>query len=86
MLTIPSTHLVIISLGDDDERISTFCNQVGRKAQVSLLIGEHFGSMPTLVENYLPKPAIDRITIRQTELLRNRGWETSSNENREDEA
>ncbi len=86
MLTIPSTHLVIISLGDDDERISTFCNRVGRKAQVSLLIGKHFGSMPTLVENYLPKPAIDRITIRQTELLRNRGWETSSNENGEDEA
>jgi hypothetical protein len=86
MLTIPSTHLVIISFGDEGGRISTFCKQVGRKAQVSLLIGEHFGSMPTLVENYLPKPAIDRITIRQTELLRNRGWEPSSNENREEEA
>ena len=84
MLTIPSTHLVIISFGDEGGRISAFCKQVGRKAQVSLLIGEHFGSMPTLVENYLPKPAIDRITIRQTELLRNRGWEPSSNESGEE--
>jgi hypothetical protein len=42
--------------------------------------------MPTLVENYLPKPAIDRITIRQTELLRNRGWEPSSHKDEEDEA
>lgn len=78
MLTIPSTHLVIISYGDEGGRISSFCKQVGRKAQISLLIGTHFGDMPTLVENYLPKPAIDRITIRQTELLRNRGWDLSS--------
>lgn len=77
MLTIPSTHLVIISYSDEGSRISSFCEQVGRKAQISLLIGPHFGDMPTLVENYLPKPAIDRITIRQTELLRNRGWEPS---------
>lgn len=77
MLTIPSTHLVIISFGDEGGRISSFCKQVGRKAQISLLIGPHFGNMPILVENYLPKPAIDRITIRQTELLRNRGWEPS---------
>uniref|UniRef100_B3END5 Conserved hypothetical cytosolic protein n=1 Tax=Chlorobium phaeobacteroides (strain BS1) TaxID=331678 RepID=B3END5_CHLPB len=85
MLTIPSTHLVIISFGDEGERISSFCKQVGRKAQISLLIGPHFGNMPTLVENYLPKPAIDRITIRQTELLRNRGWEPAAHKNEEEE-
>ena len=83
MLTIPSTHLVIISYSDEGDRIRTFCKQVGRKAQISLLIGSHFGSMPTLVENYLPKPAIDRITIRQTELLRNRGWEPSPHSGKE---
>ena len=44
------------------------------------------GDMPTLVENYLPKPAIDRITIRQTELLRNRGWELSPHKGEGDEA
>lgn len=75
MLTIPSTHLVIISFGDEGGRISSFCEKVGRKAQISLLIGKHFGNMSTLVENYLPKPAIDRITMRQTELLKNRGWD-----------
>jgi len=85
MLTIPSTHLVIISFSDEGERISSFCKQVGRKAQISLLIGPHFGNMPTLVENYLPKPAIDRITIRQTELLRNRGWEPAFHKDEEEE-
>lgn len=86
MLTIPSTHLVIISYSDEGERISSFCEHVGRKAQISLLIGPHFGNMPTLVEHYLPKPAIDRITIRQTELLRNRGWEPASPDNKEEDA
>ena len=85
MLTIPSTHLVIISFGDEGKRISSFCKQVGKKAQISLLIGPHFGNMPTLVENYLPKPAIDLITIRQTELLRNRGWEPASHKGEEKE-
>jgi hypothetical protein len=86
MLTIPSTHIVIISYGDEGGRISSFCKQVGRKAQISLLIGPHFGNMPTLVENYLPKPAIDRITIRQTELLRNRGWEPAAHKSGEEKA
>ena len=73
MLTIPSTHLVIISHDSKVGQIRTFYEKVGRKAQISLLLGPHFGDMPTLVENYLPKPAIDHITIRKTELLRNRG-------------
>lgn len=73
MLTIPSTHLVIISYGDEGGRVSSFCKRVGRHAQISLLIGPHFGSMSKLVENYLPKPAIDRISFRRAELLRNRG-------------
>lgn len=72
MLTAPSTHLVIISFDNIDGRIESFCRRVGRASQISLLIGPHFGSMPTLVEIYLPKPAIDRISIRQTELLHNR--------------
>ena len=75
MLTIPSTHLVIIAHGDADGRIQNFCNIVGRKSQISLLYGPHFGYMPALVEYYLPKPAIDKITMRQVELLKNRGWE-----------
>ena len=84
MLTIPSTHLVIISYGDEGGRISNFCIKNGRKAQISLLIGSHFGSMPILVENYLPKPAIDRISMRQTELLRNRGVSKATNTDEEE--
>ena len=43
-----------------------------RDAQVSLLIGAHFADLATLVENYLPKPALDYITGRMTELLLHR--------------
>jgi hypothetical protein len=72
-LTIPSTHLVIISFDQASGRIPEFCGRVGRKAQISLLIGSHFGDLGTLIENYLPKPAIDQITGRKTDLLKRRG-------------
>jgi len=85
MLTIPSTHLVIIAWDDtkpEDEtdsanatrqRIIRFCEKVGKPAQISLLLGKHFGDLETLVQNYLPKPAIDQITIRKTKLEEQRG-------------
>jgi len=72
MLTIPSTHLVIISYDDPGKRIKRFCTRVGHKAQISLLLGSHFGNLPDLVSNYLPKPAIDLISARQTDLLKRR--------------
>jgi len=87
MLTIPSTHLVIISWDktnpskEDDpanasrQRIIKFCQKVGKRAQISLLLGGHFGDLETLVENYLPKPAIDPISIRVTKLKEQRGEE-----------
>lgn len=70
MLTIPSTHLVIIAY-ESDSRVKGFCEKTG-EAQVSLLIGPHFADLATLVENYLPKPALDYITGRMTELMRHR--------------
>ena len=85
MLTIPSTHLVIIAWDDtkpdveEDEanatrkRIIEFCEKVGKPAQISLLLGRHFGDLSTLVENYLPKPAIDTLTFRCAELQERRG-------------
>jgi len=73
MLTIPSTHVVIISYDDASGRIPKFCDRVGHEAQISLLVGKHFGDLETLVENYLPKPAIDHITRRKTNLLKDRG-------------
>lgn len=73
MLTIPSTHLVIIAYDDADGRIQRFCEKVARDAQISLLIGGHYASLPILTEYYLPKPAIDLITIRKQKVLENRG-------------
>jgi hypothetical protein len=70
MLTIPSTHIVIIAYETDD-RIKNFCAKT-RDAQVSLLLGPHFASLRNLVEHYLPKPALDYITARLTELMRHR--------------
>ena len=46
---------------------------VNKRAQISLLLGSHFGDLETLVQNYLPKPAIDQITIRKTKLEEQRG-------------
>ena len=72
MLTIPSTHLVIISFDDAAGRLRTFCDRVARDVQITLLVGQHFGDLTTLVEHYLPKPAIDRATWRMMDLLRRR--------------
>ena len=71
MLSIPSTHIVVIVYAADD-RLKSFLSKAGRKAQISLLVGSHFAGLAPLVENYLPKPAIDHITGRVAELLKNR--------------
>jgi hypothetical protein len=80
MLTIPSTHLVVISRGDPLERIMQMYEKMGRHVQITLLIGNHLGDFQTLVDNYLPKPAIDRTTFRMAELLKSR-WNVNQSEN-----
>jgi hypothetical protein len=83
MLTIPSTHLVIISFDAVDGRIEKFvsgCNE----SQLTLLIGKHFGNLRELSENYLPKPAIDRITDRKQKILEKRGEGRNSNNHKDD--
>jgi NTP pyrophosphatase (non-canonical NTP hydrolase) len=70
MLTIPSAHLVIISYSDPLERIEN--TYKGREAQITLLLGNHLGDLKTLVDHYLPKPAIDLTTIRMADLIRAR--------------
>ncbi|MAX97051.1 MAG: hypothetical protein CL559_14570 [Alphaproteobacteria bacterium] len=78
MLTIPSTHLVILAWGEKPhERIASFVSRVGRPQQLTLLVGKHFGDIRTLVEHYLPKPAIDPLTIRMSELVERRGKVTA---------
>ncbi len=74
MLTIPSTHLVILAWSEKPhERIASFIERVGRPQQLTLMIGKHFGDIQSLVEHYLPKPAIDPLTIRMSELVERRG-------------
>ena len=72
MLTIPSTHLVVISRDDPLDRIMQTYEQIGRPSQVSLLIGPALADLTTLTENYLPKAAIDKTTFRMGELLKQR--------------
>lgn len=84
MLTIPSTHLVIIAHGDPLGRIMSTYDRLGRHAQTSLLIGNHLGNLQALVDHYLPKPAIDRTTFRMSELLKAR-WGATPHSNAETE-
>jgi hypothetical protein len=79
MLTIPSTHLVVMSHSDPLGRIMQTYTKLGRHAQITLLIGNHLGDFQALVDNYLPKPAIDRTTFRMAELLKAR-WGTAKPE------
>lgn len=85
MLTIPSTHLVIISYDDQGNRIKNFYDRVKRPAQISLLIGRHFGDLKLLIDNYLPKPAIDRTTIKMADLLKARGIAAPHSEHGQEE-
>ena len=73
LLTIPSTHLVVIAFDDIGDRIKRFYSKAKRPVQITLLLGEHFGHLKTLVNNYLPKPAIDRTTYKMADLLKTRG-------------
>jgi len=75
MLTIPSTHLVVISYDDPLGRIMQTYQEMGRPSQISLLIGPALADLSTLTEKYLPKAAIDKTTFRMSELLKQR-WGT----------
>ncbi|MGI6242778.1 MAG: SIR2 family protein [Prevotella sp.] len=72
MLTIPSTHLVIISYNDPIGRILKFYSESAQKDQMSILMGKNLGDITNLTNDYLPKSAIDRATIRMAELLQHR--------------
>jgi hypothetical protein len=86
MLTIPSTHLVVISYSDPLGRIMETYRRIGRHAQITLLIGNHLVDFRTLIDNYLPKPAIDRNTIRMAELLKSRWGTGKADASKKDEA
>lgn len=72
MLTIPSTHLVVISYDDPLGRIMQIYEQMGRPSQISLMIGPALADLTTLTEKFLPKAAIDKATFRMSDLLKHR--------------
>ena len=72
MLTIPSTHLVVISWNDPFGRIIETYRDLGRASQVTLLIGSSLASLQQLTETFLPKSAIDKTSFRMGELLKQR--------------
>lgn len=72
MLTIPSTHLVIISFDDMDGRIMKKYTEFGRSSQISLIIGNGLADLKILADYFLPKPSIDRTSIRMSDLLKQR--------------
>jgi hypothetical protein len=79
MLTIPSTHLVIISYDDPIGKIMDIYNKSGRTSQISLLVGPVLADIQKLTGYFLPKSAIDKATFRMSELLRHRfGTEVKS--------
>lgn len=83
MLSIPSTHLVIISLDDTGSRISGFYERVGRSDQISLMVGRPFADLCNLVDYFLPKPAIDLTTQKVQEIITARGWSNKPDESKE---
>ena len=79
MLTIPSTHLVIIAFNDSMGRIMKYYKEWGRSNQMSIIIGADIANINDLVNFYLPKPAIDKATIRMNEMLKKR-YDSSKDE------
>lgn len=84
-LTIPSAHLVVISYDDTLGRIMETYERLGRNAQITLMIGDHLGNLESLVDHYLPKPAIDRTTFRMADLLKARSFTDGKDDSKKQE-
>lgn len=80
MLTIPSTHLVAIDYSDSTGRIMKNFEAWGHQSQMSLIIGKDIANIDDLVDYYLPKPSIDRASIRMADILKQRFNQPSKSE------
>lgn len=78
MLTIPSTHLLIMSWDDPNGRIAKFADDHRRLGQVSLMIGEAFAGLPQLVGRWLPWPAAEFLLQRRAQIYRGRSTGSGS--------
>lgn len=80
MLTIPSTHLLIISWDDASGRVRSFAEDHRRTGQVSLLVGPKLAGLPSLVERWLPWPSAEFLLQRRAKLFRDRDASTTRHE------
>ena len=72
MLTIPSTHLVVMAYGDPLGRIKSFYEKSPNKDQVTLIVGSSLADLRKLTDNFLPKSAIDFASQRMGKLIQSR--------------
>lgn len=72
MLTIPSTHLLVISFDDASGRIRNFAADHRRLGQVSLMVGPSMASLDALVANWLPWPSAEFLLQRRARIYRDR--------------
>ncbi len=84
MLTIPSTHLLIISWDDPSGRIGKFVEGHQRAGQISQMIGPEFAGLPSLVEKWLPWPSAEFLLQGRADIFRNRDTGTRGHSSVED--
>ncbi len=72
MLTIPSTHLVVISYDDPLGRIGELYKNSSVIDQLSLIMGPDVADLQSLTKKFLPKAAIDFASQRMSKLLQTR--------------
>lgn len=77
MLSIPSTHLLIISYDDPANRIARFVEAQSRLGQVSSMIGPSMAGLPALVGSWLPWPSADFLLEGRARVERRRGHDGS---------
>lgn len=82
MLTLQSTHLLVISYDDPGSRIEGFLSGI-RPEQSSVLLGSHFGDLGVLVSQYLPQLSADRILLREAQRHRNLAGGAGEDQDRE---
>lgn len=69
MLTIPSTHLLIICFSDDGSRVTRFLSDYRLTGQVSLMLGPAFADLTRLTRDWLPRPAATALARAQASIL-----------------
>ena len=73
MLSLPSTHLIIISYDHASGRVVRFIRDQTERDQISLLLGSHFGDLKNLATRLLPQPSMSDVWIRRKRLMDDRG-------------